>query len=137
MESHPSVPFSPLHTRSYLTTYITPSSPTYSKNIPVPHQTCSKHTTTSHMVRLSIPMRKSSDIEALAQQWQDVQVVDLERCERGAIQGKKKDTARFLSLLFVQFTNLQDTVLHVVPCSLSETVSFAWYGCCPSELSSC
>ncbi|KIJ96850.1 hypothetical protein K443DRAFT_134021 [Laccaria amethystina LaAM-08-1] len=46
-----------------------------------------------------------------AQQWQNVQVVDLDRCERGAIQGKKKDT---------------DTVLHVVPCSLSETVSFAY-----------
>ena len=54
MESHPSVPFSPLTTRSHLTTYSTPSSPTYSKNIPVPHQACSKHTTTSYTVRLPL-----------------------------------------------------------------------------------
>ncbi|TFK34736.1 tRNA intron endonuclease [Crucibulum laeve] len=46
-----------------------------------------------------------------AQQWQDVEVLDLEGCERGAIQGCKKDT---------------ETILHVVPCSLAETVSFAW-----------
>ncbi|EDR12989.1 uncharacterized protein LACBIDRAFT_312094 [Laccaria bicolor S238N-H82] len=55
-----------------------------------------------------------------AQQWQTVQVVDLDRCERGAIQGKKKDT---------------DTVLHVVPCSLSETVSFAWLQAAFAQLS--
>ena len=65
--------------------------------------------------------RKSSDIEDPAQKWQKVQAVDLDMCERDAIQGKKKDTVRFLSLAFfvVQVFNidyLQDTVLHVVPC---------------------
>ena len=74
--------------------------------------------------------RKSSDIEDLAQQWQNVQVVDLDRCERGAIQGNKNGTVRFLSLSFFcsvfDIDYFQDTVLHVVPCSLSETVSFAW-----------
>ena len=57
-------------------------------------------------------------------------------CERGAIQGKKKDTVRFLSLsfFFVQFFHinyLQDTVLHVVSYLLSEAVSFPWKVCVP------
>ncbi|KAF9485782.1 hypothetical protein BDN70DRAFT_870660 [Pholiota conissans] len=46
-----------------------------------------------------------------AQQWNDVEVVDVPSCLRGAIKGKKRGT--------------QET-LYVVPCSLSETVSFAW-----------
>ncbi|KAF8229559.1 hypothetical protein L208DRAFT_165560 [Tricholoma matsutake] len=46
-----------------------------------------------------------------AQQWTDVEVVELEACQRGAIKGCKRDA---------------ETVLHVVPCTLAETVSFAW-----------
>ncbi|PPQ69110.1 hypothetical protein CVT25_004607 [Psilocybe cyanescens] len=46
-----------------------------------------------------------------AQQWDDVEIIDLQRCLRGVIAGKKRDT--------------QET-LYVVPCSLSETLSFAW-----------
>ncbi|KAF8157964.1 tRNA intron endonuclease [Crassisporium funariophilum] len=45
-----------------------------------------------------------------AQQWTGVEVVELESCSRGAIKGMKRDT-----------------VLHVVPCALSETLSFSWY----------
>ncbi|KAF8177003.1 tRNA intron endonuclease [Pholiota molesta] len=47
-----------------------------------------------------------------AQQWSDVEVVDVPSCSRGAIKGKKRGT--------------QET-LYVVPCSLSETLSFAWF----------
>ncbi|KAF8885683.1 tRNA intron endonuclease [Gymnopilus junonius] len=47
-----------------------------------------------------------------AQQWHDVEVVDLETCSRGAVKGRKRDT---------------EEVLYVVPCSLSETLSFAWF----------
>ncbi|RDB24288.1 tRNA-splicing endonuclease subunit SEN15 [Hypsizygus marmoreus] len=46
-----------------------------------------------------------------AQQWTDVEVVDLPTCARGAIKGRKPQT---------------DGLLHVVPCTLSETVSFSW-----------
>jgi len=45
------------------------------------------------------------------QQWTDVEVVELETCQRGAIKGRKHDT---------------ETTLHVVPCTLAETVSFSW-----------
>ncbi|KAJ7643969.1 tRNA intron endonuclease [Roridomyces roridus] len=47
----------------------------------------------------------------LAQQWTEVQVVELESISRAAITGKKPKT---------------DTTLHVVPCSLAETLSFGW-----------
>jgi len=47
-----------------------------------------------------------------AQRWTDVEVVDLGTCQRGAIKGRKRGDA--------------ETVLHVVPCTLAETVSFAW-----------
>ncbi|KAJ7835507.1 tRNA intron endonuclease, partial [Mycena leptocephala] len=47
----------------------------------------------------------------LVQQWTDVQVVDLEGVSRAAITGKKPKT---------------DVTLCVVPCSLAETLSFAW-----------
>ncbi|KAJ3568253.1 hypothetical protein NP233_g5839 [Leucocoprinus birnbaumii] len=43
-----------------------------------------------------------------AQEWKDVKVLDLEKCSRGAITGHKKDS---------------ETILHVVPCTLSETLS--------------
>ncbi|KAF9466225.1 tRNA intron endonuclease [Collybia nuda] len=46
-----------------------------------------------------------------AQQWSDVEVVDLEGCSRGAITGRKPQS---------------EITLHVVPCTLSETISFAW-----------
>jgi hypothetical protein len=74
MKSHPSVFFSPLTTRSdsYLTTYSTPSSPTYSKSIPVPDQACSKRTTTLYTVRPPPHLYEQIiDIEDLAQQWQN------------------------------------------------------------------
>ncbi|KAJ6622663.1 tRNA intron endonuclease [Mycena sp. CBHHK59/15] len=47
----------------------------------------------------------------LVQQWSDVEVVDLEGVSRGAIKGKKPKT---------------ETTLHVIPCSLAETLSFSW-----------
>ncbi|KAF9449124.1 hypothetical protein P691DRAFT_799675 [Macrolepiota fuliginosa MF-IS2] len=43
-----------------------------------------------------------------AQQWTDVEVLDLDRCARGAIKGRKKD---------------RDVHLHVIPCTLSESLS--------------
>jgi len=46
-----------------------------------------------------------------AQQWTDVEVIDLQGCSRGAIKGRKPNT---------------ETFLHVVPCSLAETISFGW-----------
>ncbi|KAF5386986.1 hypothetical protein D9615_001967 [Tricholomella constricta] len=46
-----------------------------------------------------------------AQQWTDVEVIELEACGRAAIKGRKPKT---------------EIDLHVVPCTLSETVSFAW-----------
>ncbi|KAJ4472918.1 tRNA intron endonuclease [Lentinula edodes] len=51
----------------------------------------------------------------LAQQWRDVQVIDLARCKRGAIQGRRPRTAADADLL-----------LHIVPCSLAESISLAW-----------
>ncbi|KJA23216.1 hypothetical protein HYPSUDRAFT_40013 [Hypholoma sublateritium FD-334 SS-4] len=46
-----------------------------------------------------------------AQQWVDVEVLDLPSCSRGAIKGKKRGT---------------EETLFAVPCSLSETLNFAW-----------
>ncbi|KAL9711357.1 hypothetical protein Ac2012v2_005902 [Leucoagaricus gongylophorus] len=43
-----------------------------------------------------------------AQRWEYVDVVELEKCSRGAITGRKKHS---------------DTILHVVPCTISETLS--------------
>ncbi|KAF5315187.1 hypothetical protein D9619_006935 [Psilocybe cf. subviscida] len=46
-----------------------------------------------------------------AQQWTDVDLVELEACSRAAIKGKKRGS---------------DELLYVVPCALSETISFDW-----------
>ncbi|KAF7760241.1 hypothetical protein Agabi119p4_10917 [Agaricus bisporus var. burnettii] len=43
-----------------------------------------------------------------AQEWCDVEVVDLEKCARGAIKGRKKSS---------------NVDMHVVPCTLSEKLS--------------
>ncbi|KAJ4471665.1 tRNA intron endonuclease [Lentinula lateritia] len=51
----------------------------------------------------------------LAQQWRDVQVIDLVLCKRGALQGRRPRTAADADLL-----------LHIVPCSLAESISLAW-----------
>lgn len=52
---------------------------------------------------------------ALAQQWKDLEVVDLgDHCLRGAVRGRRPT-----------FDN-PDTILSVVPCSLAETVSLAF-----------
>ncbi|KAJ3847894.1 tRNA intron endonuclease [Lentinula lateritia] len=51
----------------------------------------------------------------LAQQWRDVQVIDLALCRRGALQGRRPRTAADADLL-----------LHIVPCSLAESISLAW-----------
>ena len=49
-----------------------------------------------------------------AQSWTDVQVIDLgSSCPRGAVKGKKP-------------TSESDEDVYVVPCELSETLSFAW-----------
>ncbi|KAJ7740252.1 tRNA intron endonuclease [Mycena maculata] len=47
----------------------------------------------------------------LVQKWSDVKVVDLPNVSRAAITGRKPKT---------------DAILHVVPCSLAETLSFGW-----------
>ncbi|KII90652.1 hypothetical protein PLICRDRAFT_107005, partial [Plicaturopsis crispa FD-325 SS-3] len=47
----------------------------------------------------------------LAQQWTEVEVVDLQSCQRGAIKGKRPNT---------------DIQLAVVPCSLAESLSLEW-----------
>ncbi|KAJ3775663.1 tRNA intron endonuclease [Lentinula raphanica] len=51
----------------------------------------------------------------LAQQWRDVRVIDLADCGRGALQGKRPKTATDAEAL-----------LHVVPCSLAESISLDW-----------
>ncbi len=49
-----------------------------------------------------------------AQSWKDVEPVDLgEQCPRGAIQGRRPNTD-------------SNEPVYVVPCSLAETVSYAW-----------
>ncbi|KAJ7098177.1 tRNA intron endonuclease [Mycena belliarum] len=58
----------------------------------------------------------------LVQQWSDVKVIDLEGVSRAGITGKKPKT---------------DMILHVVPCSLAETLSFSWcvlYHSNPSDI---
>ncbi|KAL1694362.1 tRNA intron endonuclease [Schizophyllum commune] len=45
-----------------------------------------------------------------SQKWKDVEVLDLEACSRGAIRG----------------LDATDRQMHVVPCSLADTISFAW-----------
>ncbi|KAF8965128.1 tRNA intron endonuclease [Flammula alnicola] len=62
------------------------------------------------------PRASSSLVQAYndivyAQQWNGVEVIDLESCSRGAIKGKKAGT---------------EETLYVVPCALAETLSFAW-----------
>ncbi|PCH40198.1 hypothetical protein WOLCODRAFT_131285 [Wolfiporia cocos MD-104 SS10] len=47
----------------------------------------------------------------LAQQWTDVEVIDLAPCSRGAFRGRRPKT---------------EDDLCVIPCSLSESVSLAW-----------
>ncbi|KAJ7223196.1 tRNA intron endonuclease [Mycena pura] len=47
----------------------------------------------------------------LVQRWTQVAIVELEGVSRAAISGKKPQT---------------DATLYVVPCSLSETLSFGW-----------
>ncbi|KZT73864.1 hypothetical protein DAEQUDRAFT_702864 [Daedalea quercina L-15889] len=47
----------------------------------------------------------------LAQQWTDLEVVDLASCSRGALRGRRPRT---------------EEVLCVIPCSLSESLSLAW-----------
>ncbi|KAK7467144.1 hypothetical protein VKT23_004203 [Stygiomarasmius scandens] len=54
----------------------------------------------------------------LAQQWRDVQVTDLgETCKRASIQGKRPAHIAVDDV---------DTTLHVVPCSMSESISLGW-----------
>ncbi|KAJ7490469.1 tRNA intron endonuclease [Mycena latifolia] len=67
---------------------------------------------------LTLPSSSGNDISLVfladspaVQEWSDVKVVDLEDVSRAAITGKKSKTV---------------TTLHVVPCSLAETLSFGW-----------
>ncbi|KLO11886.1 hypothetical protein SCHPADRAFT_449826 [Schizopora paradoxa] len=46
-----------------------------------------------------------------AQRWEDLEVLDLPPCNRGALKGRKPNT---------------DSTLFVVPCSMSETLSTSW-----------
>ncbi|KIM89210.1 hypothetical protein PILCRDRAFT_95170 [Piloderma croceum F 1598] len=46
-----------------------------------------------------------------AQQWSDVEVIDLASCSRGAVKGRRPQT---------------DETLCVVPCSLAESISTSW-----------
>ncbi|KAJ3992661.1 tRNA intron endonuclease [Lentinula boryana] len=52
----------------------------------------------------------------LAQQWRDVQVIDLGDCRRGALRGKRPKTATD-----------PESLLDVIPCSLAESITLAWY----------
>ncbi|EPQ54676.1 hypothetical protein GLOTRDRAFT_106328 [Gloeophyllum trabeum ATCC 11539] len=47
----------------------------------------------------------------LAQQWKDLEVIDLPKCSRCGFRGRKPET---------------DAVLAVIPCSLSESISLSW-----------
>ncbi|KAL4251204.1 SEN15 family protein [Abortiporus biennis] len=47
-----------------------------------------------------------------AQSWNDLEVLDLSSCQRGAFRGRRPNT---------------DTLLYVVPCSLSESLSISWF----------
>ncbi|TFK52347.1 hypothetical protein OE88DRAFT_1657557 [Heliocybe sulcata] len=46
-----------------------------------------------------------------AQQWRDLEVIDLPKCSRCGFRGRKPDT---------------NAILSVVPCSLSESLSLSW-----------
>jgi len=46
-----------------------------------------------------------------AQQWSEVQVLDLASCSRGAVKGRRPQT---------------EETLYVVPCSLAESLSTSW-----------
>ncbi|EMD31440.1 tRNA-splicing endonuclease subunit Sen15 [Gelatoporia subvermispora B] len=47
----------------------------------------------------------------LAQQWSDLEVLDLPSCSRGALRGKRPQ---------------MDDTLYVIPCSLPEAISTGW-----------
>ncbi|KAJ3553491.1 hypothetical protein NM688_g3579 [Phlebia brevispora] len=49
---------------------------------------------------------------ALAQQWEDLEVLDLPSCSRGSFRGRRPKT---------------NDLLYVVPCSLSESLSISWF----------
>lgn len=61
--------------------------------------------------RLSSSLFQAYNDIVYAQQWVDVEMLDLPSCSRGAIKGKKRGT---------------EETLFAVPCSLSETLNFAW-----------
>ncbi|EKM51852.1 uncharacterized protein PHACADRAFT_199356 [Phanerochaete carnosa HHB-10118-sp] len=48
----------------------------------------------------------------LAQQWEDLEVLDVPACARGAFKGRRPKT---------------DNTLYVVPCSLAESLSIEWF----------
>ncbi|KAI0087866.1 tRNA intron endonuclease [Irpex rosettiformis] len=48
----------------------------------------------------------------LAQQWEDLQILDLPACSRGAFKGRRPKTT---------------DMLLVVPCSLAESLSISWF----------
>jgi len=50
-----------------------------------------------------------------AQGWKDVKLVELRRCRRVGFTGKRVEDGTVI-----------DTQLHVVPCSLAETLSMSW-----------
>ncbi|KAI0917125.1 hypothetical protein AcW1_007598 [Taiwanofungus camphoratus] len=47
----------------------------------------------------------------LAQQWSDLEVLDLTSCSRGALRGRRPK---------------MESVLHVIPCSITESLSTSW-----------
>ncbi|OBZ68968.1 putative tRNA-splicing endonuclease subunit sen15 [Grifola frondosa] len=55
----------------------------------------------------------------LAQQWTDLEVIDLTSCSRGVLKGRRPQT---------------DNVLHVIPCSLAESLSTSWIRAAFKEL---
>ncbi|KAH8831250.1 tRNA intron endonuclease [Flagelloscypha sp. PMI_526] len=48
-----------------------------------------------------------------AQKWKDVELLELQSCSRGVVRGKNP-------------TISPEKFLHVVPCSLTETISLSW-----------
>ena len=98
MESHPSVSeYAYLTVYDVLTAHSSPSYRPLLRNILDRRLVCSKHTTISFMVQraaLLVALLWIDFAHILAQQWVDVEVLDLPSCSRGAIKGKKRGTVR-------------------------------------------
>lgn len=73
---------------------------------------------------------------SLAQGWEDLDVFDVPSCSRGAFKGRRPKTVspslslplpHTLSPPLSPHPHPQTNTLHVIPCSLSESLSMTWY----------